>query len=56
MSGRGIIGLVIGLAVAGALKVFGTIYLVSDYLAPTDPRDPLTKQGGLKSEQDIRKK
>ena len=56
MSGREIIGIVIGLAVAAMLTVFGTIYLVEHFLAAPDPNDPLRRQGGLKPEQDIRKK
>ena len=44
-----------GIIVATVLTVIATWLLVG-IIAPTDPRDPLTKAGGLKSDQDIRKK
>jgi hypothetical protein len=43
------------MAVAIALTIFGAAYLVN-IIAPPDMNDPLTKQGGLKSEQDIKRR
>jgi hypothetical protein len=44
-----------GIIIATVLVVVLTWYLVNVFV-PSDPRDPQTKAGGLKPEQDIRKK
>jgi len=44
-----------GILIATVLIVVATWFLVG-IIAPADSRDPLTKAGGLKSDQDIRKK
>ena len=44
-----------GIIVATVLTVIATWFLVGIF-APSDPLDPLTKAGGLKRDQDIRKK
>jgi hypothetical protein len=56
MGGRQIIIFIVGLAVAAVVTVFGTIWIVDNFLTPPDPRDPLAKQGGLRPDQDIRQK
>ena len=44
-----------GILIATVLIVVATWFLVG-IIAPSDPRDPLTKAGGLKPTQDIRNK
>jgi hypothetical protein len=56
MGRRDIIVVALGLLVATVLTIVATVYVVDNYLAPFDPSDPLTKQGGLKPGQDIHKK
>jgi hypothetical protein len=45
-----------GMLVAAAILILGVIYAVDSLIAPPNLEDPLTKQGGLKADQDIRKK
>jgi len=42
--------LAVGMIVEMALAVWGAVYVVN-WIAPADLRDPLARQGGLKSEQ-----
>ena len=44
-----------GIIIAAVLTAAGTWMLVG-IIAPSDPRDPLAKAGGLTPKQDIRKK
>jgi hypothetical protein len=45
----------IAMIVATALTIFGTNYVFHKFVLD-DPRDPLTRQGGLKPEQQINHK
>jgi hypothetical protein len=42
----------IAMIIATALTIFGTSYVLHKFVLD-DPNDPLTRQGGLKSEQQI---
>jgi hypothetical protein len=43
-----------GLVVAAVLVALGTWYLIASFL-PSDPNDPLTKVGGLKTKQSVQR-
>ena len=53
---RGIVLWLIGIIVATAFTVAVTIYAIDHILAARDPIDSLTRQGGLRPDQDIPKK
>lgn len=44
-----------GLLVAAGIVIVGAIYAVNNFIAPHDPSDPLTNQGGLEK-QDLKQK
>jgi hypothetical protein len=46
---------VVGLVLAIALTVSGTLYVFKYYLVLHDPSDPLVKQGGLRPSQEIKR-
>jgi hypothetical protein len=54
-SKRDVAVIVAGIIIATVLTVVTTWFFVG-IISRSDPRDPLTKAGGLKPEQDVRKK
>jgi hypothetical protein len=45
-----------GMLVAGAIAIFGMLFVVDHFIHPASLDDPLAQQGGLGSDQGIRKK
>jgi hypothetical protein len=45
-----------GMLVAAAIAILISFYVVDHFLAAHNQQDPVTKQGGLKFEQDIRRR
>ena len=45
-----------GMLLAAALVILGVIFAVDRLVDPPNLEDPLTRQGGLKADQDVRQK
>ena len=53
---RGRLVVLLALLVAAAIAILISFYVVDHFLAAHNQQDPVTKQGGLKFEQDIRRR
>jgi hypothetical protein len=43
----------VGLLMAAGILILGSFYVVNNFIAPHDPTDPLTANGGLKPKQSL---